>query len=514
MNAAAQPAQRLSGGGVVAVVGFGAATVGLALATDGSLVATAAPVLVGGLVALCWTLPLRTSLLALIYLALATESQGDASGRWTSPAYALGVLLHSNLNRLVPVGALKFTGLDLLGVFLVVLVIARRSQGSRVDGGGFVPLARPVAVWSLGALGSIAVLAAWGLAHGGDANQIYWQVHQFAFVPILTFLCAAAFRGPRDHRALAATYIAAACTKAAMGIWVGLTIRAANGLPVASVTSHGDSILFATAVAMMLALLAERTDVRSVKLCALVLPVLFAAMLYNHRRLVWVELAGVLLTFYLVSPWTNLKRALTRLAILSIPAIAIYLAAGWTSGAGIFKPVQTIRSILVSKSDRSTEERDVENYNLLNTLRQNPVLGLGFGHKYVEEVKGDDISAYFAQYRYVPHNSLLGVWAFAGVAGFTGLWMMLAIGVFLSARAYRRASLPIDRAAALTVIGVVAIYMLQCYGDMGFVSWAGTFTLGPALAMSGKLAVATGAWPAPARRGVQGSAALAAGGAA
>ena len=57
----------------------------------------------------------------------------------------------------------------------------------------------------------------------------------------------------------------------------------------------------------------------------------------------------------------------------------------------MFEPAHLLESVVNSKADRSTETRDVENYNLMVTLRSGIFLGPGFGHEYVEAVKGDDI---------------------------------------------------------------------------------------------------------------------------
>src|SRR6202035_3033720 len=94
--------------------------------------------------------------------------------------------------------------------------------------------------------------------------------------------------------------------------------------------------------------------------------------------------------------------------------------------------------------DSSTLFREIENYNLLYTLRQNPFLGTGFGRPFVEAAQNYDIS-FFKEYHFLPHNSVLGLWAFAGVFGFTGLSVALVVGVFLSARSYYWARSPDDR---------------------------------------------------------------------
>lgn len=476
-----------------------AATVLLLVVTDANLLAILAPAALVAFGALVVRTPLRTLSLAMVFLALATEGQGDSSERWQSPLYTLGLLLHHNLNVVLPLQALRFTGLDVIIVGLFALAAWRRARRDPLERGARVaspPALRGGAVLTLATL---LLLIGMGRATGGDLSQVYWQTHQFALVPILFFLLEASLRGPADLQQVGRVYLAAALAKAFVAIYVSLTVRNLDGTPLACMTSHGDSVLFAGACAILITNFIERPRRAQLVRVAIFLPPILLAMVVNNRRLVWVELAGVLLCFYLLSPMTRLKRQLTRLAVLSLPVLALYLAVGWNSGSGLFKPVQTIKSLVVSKTDRSTEERDVENFNLLYTMREHPIFGTGYGHEYTEIVKGDDISMFFPQYRYIPHNSLLGVWAFAGTLGFVGLWMMIGLSVFFAARAYRASRVPAQRAAALVAIGVVLVYMIQCYGDMGFVSWTASFTLALAIVASGKLAVATGGWPARAR---------------
>jgi O-antigen ligase len=224
-------------------------------------------------------------------------------------------------------------------------------------------------------------------------------------------------------------------------------------------------------------------------------------MIANNRRLAWMELDAAIFTLYVISPRTRLKLLLTRTVVLAIPLVMVYAVAGWNSKSAVFAPVQLFRSVEDADSDveRSTLFRDLENYNLLATLRYNPFVGTGFGHPYSEEVKLDDIS-FFKEYRFLPHNSVLGLWGFCGVFGFTGLSVPLVVAVFLGARSYNRARSPDERVAASAVLAMVVIYLIQAWGDIGFSEKRSIFLVSAALAVAGRLAVSTGAWGAgPAR---------------
>ncbi|WP_410964327.1 hypothetical protein, partial [Salmonella sp. SAL4447] len=81
-------------------------------------------------------------------------------------------------------------------------------------------------------------------------------------------------------------------------------------------------------------------------------------------------------------------------------------------------------------------------------------MGRGFGHQFDAPVVLPDIS-FFAEYRYMPHNSVLGLWGFTGWLGFTGLFMALVVAVFLAVRIYRYA-----RSAELRSTAMIALSMI------------------------------------------------------
>ncbi|HEY8211813.1 MAG TPA: O-antigen ligase family protein, partial [Myxococcaceae bacterium] len=256
-----------------------------------------------------------------------------------------------------------------------------------------------------------------------------------------------------------------------------------------------DSVLFAAAFCIPLVRLLIAADKKSFQLCLVIWPMLIGGMIANGRRLVWVEISIVAVIVLLMTPWTPVKRALVRVMVLMLPFTPVYFAVGWNSNSAIFKPVKTFRSITDSNTDRSSATRDIENYNLIHTLKMHSFVPMGFGHEYHEMVMADDISQAFPQYRFIPHNSVLGLWAFAGVLGFTGIWMMLGVAVYFAARSYRMTRNVDYQTAALCCIGTIFIYLMQAYGDMGLVNWNGVFLVTPALVVAGKLAVATGAFP-------------------
>jgi hypothetical protein len=262
-------------------------------------------------------------------------------------------------------------------------------------------------------------------------------------------------------------------------------------------TTHHDSVLFATCLAILLAIILERPTRRTLKICALLLPIYLGGMIANSRRLVWAEVAMVALFFFLITPMGRVKRFLVRSMVLSLLPLIIYLAAGWHSqGGNLFGPVRTFRSLFDANVDVSTRWRDWENYDLVVTFKQNPLLGSGFGHPYVEEIKLPDITSTYELEPYIPHNSVLGLWAYGGLVGFSLLWLIYPVGMFFTVRAYRWSRTPVERVTALGAAAVQICYLMQGYGDLGFGTWGPVFTVATSYALVGKICVANGAWPA------------------
>ncbi|MGD0526164.1 MAG: O-antigen ligase family protein [Polyangiaceae bacterium] len=465
---------------------------------EGDPILALTPAIVLGALYFAWWVPLRWPLLITIFLALTLENPSDtpACGQWKSPFYEVGAALLVHLNVTLPqYKALAFSGLDLILAYLFVVAAVRYLKGSRID-------ARPDAdVGPIGWLAGMSLAAVtWMWAYGmgradPDVSSSLWQVQRVVYLPALVFLFQAGFRTARDGLAVGKVVVAAACLKAVLAIYIRATVAPPAGETFLQyATTHADSMLFSVAFCAVLARVIHRRRHRAL-LVAVVLPLLLAGMIANGRRLAWVELAVGVLAVVLLTPWSTAKRAFYRGLVGFSPLLLAYAAIGWSSESAVFRPIHTLRSVVDSKADPSTMWRDLENYDLFFTLRHNPIVGTGYGHGYDEIVWLPDISHDYALYRFLPHNSILGLWAYGGLIGFTALWMILVAGVFLAARAYRHATAADDRIVALTAIAIVVVYLAYCYGDLGLGTWTSVFLVAPALAVSSRLAVATGAWP-------------------
>src|SRR5690242_12154517 len=95
------------------VVGMGLLA-GIAVLVSGNPIAGVAIPLALGLVYGIWKAPLRITSLALLFLVLILDAPSDrpSEGHWTSPLAPLGSLLLTNINKTIPIEALKFGLMD------------------------------------------------------------------------------------------------------------------------------------------------------------------------------------------------------------------------------------------------------------------------------------------------------------------------------------------------------------------------------------------------------------------
>jgi hypothetical protein len=441
-----------------------------------------------------WAMPLRVTVLTLFAIGLIVEvpNERPAEGRWKSPIYQLGALLYDNLNNVVGVEALRFSGLDLLVGAMIVLLVTRawRERGYQRD----TPAANVLVLMLVVAFLAVVWIEAYGLSRGGDFKQSLWQLRPILWLPVIAFVFAIALRGPEDFRTIGKTVVAAALVKSAMGLYVYFTVIRPNGIEHMYVTTHSDSVLFVAAIAVCFAWWSHRPTFHNMLFYGAASLWIVFGIIVNNRRIAWVGIIAALWVMIAILKRGRVKRAIATMLVVLSPFIAAYLIIGSRSQSGFFAPAGSIVSVF-TQTDASSGTRDIENYNLMMTLRPNPILGTGLGHEYNEVSRAYDITGAFSQYRFIGHNSVLWLWSVAGFVGFTTIWLAIVVAVFLARRSYAMATRGSDRVAAAWVLAVIAAYLVQAWGDMGMHGWVVVMLMSAALALSGKLAVATGAWP-------------------
>jgi hypothetical protein len=486
------PARAPSSAGLLALMaGITLATVGIVLAGGGPGLALL-PVIATAVFFLGATTPLHATAAVLIFLLLGVDDTAERMGQWRTPLAFLGDLLHERLDSAAHLPGLAVTGMEVVAVLL--LVVRARQRGRLGEKAGERISTVPILRWVLvAAVATVVISQVLGLLRGQPV--VPWKIRNLLHPLLLLLLFDAAFRGPQDCRLVGRVLVAAALYRAVLAVIVQRIAIATTGGKYAHATSHGDSVLFATAAFLVLIDTFERPTLRRMGRTLLIEPVLMAGMMENGRRLVWVMLLAQLAVVFVFGPMRPWKRVIIRAGLIVLPLAAIYVTIGWNRPTGIFSPLGTIRGVSDTSYDHSAYWREVENWNLAMNVGYRPLLGLGLGGSYNELMANDDISGLYKEYREWPHNTVLGQLMLMGLLGFTIVWSVFAAGLYLAFRAFRMAVSQEHRVAALgCVAGIVACHMLA-YGDTGAHYPQYKIVMALAVAFAGKLAVATGAWP-------------------
>lgn len=429
------------------------------------------------------TLPFQLVAPAVAGVMLTFNPPADrpADGNWSTPLDRVGALLYNNL-------PIKLAFADLIILLLVIRAAVIVALGDGVRGSGTRKPPRPFAQACVAVIVAVFAMSFYGLARGGDFRQVLWQIRVPTLLACLA-LAASVAATPAGIRRFRNAVLFAGLVKVTLGAYFYFMIL--PGLPnrgeVLYVTIHADSVLWSSGLAM---LIAEWFELRTIgsrrRLIAFGIPLLFG-MIINNRRTVWVAVgASVLFIAAVATP--HVKRQLARLVAVGWPVIFAYVIVGLAVGgtSPIFKPVSMTESVLF-QTDASSSSRDVENLNLLYTNKLSRGIGSGFGHEYIELVPSVNLSDIFEQYKFIPHNSFLGLWAFMGIAGASAYFLLPTLGIFYATWARRRSTVAWVRATAAWSVCIVIAWLIQAWSDVGIQDWPTMVCCGFALGIGASL---------------------------
>jgi hypothetical protein len=375
------------------------------------------------------------------------------------------------------------------GLMLLILAYA-------VAKGAFkVSTVRPMKRTILGALGVTLLAVVYGLSTGGDARAAGWQAYLPLSMILATFTIAATHQKPEHFIGLLKAFVAAGLVHAVMCIIFHLTIlrtRYINPYPEYDALHH-DSVIWSASVGLLILLALRFPTPRNRLVAGVLVPLLVVAIQFNRRRLAFVSLIADLLVLYFALPASRAKRVVQRVALGMIPVVLLYVVIGWGRPEGIFRPLKSFQTVSVDE-DKSTKARDMENLGLIATANKYGwVMGSGWGQKYVEVSSLYQIYM-FELWPYVPHNSVLGLFAYTGYVGFVGFWMVFPMSAFFNARVARQGKRPIDQYMSTVALMQLVSCADQWYGDMGSFSIVTMYTLSSTLAMALRLPITAGVW--------------------
>lgn len=419
--------------------------------------------------------------------------QMGEGGYWDTLMWPAAVAWFGTLKEFAGVPGASLSIFSLVTAGLLYRAVWGRKAADWVPPPGFAKTALQVF------FATVVALAVYGIALGGKVDWTFRQTIHLLQLPLVATVFLYALRVPGDLAAVGTAFVAAAVARSLLVAFVYFGVCMPDGITTLPgkpewCTNHSDTVLFVTALMILFAHALEQRRARVTYRALGVGAIILAGIVLNNRRLAFVSLGTATLVMYLALEPSRRKRRITTAIAVAIPALALYVLVGSeiASSSPILKPAKIIVSILEQK-DMSALSRDIENENLIYTLRQSQLslFTTGFGHEYQYSPNNPpvDLGDVFKNFRLIAHNGVLWVWSVAGVIGFTLLWIVYPMAGTLAVRGYHAAESRIERSAALASLAAVVVCVGQIYGDQGFNSYMTLMTFGVAFAIASRLAV-------------------------
>jgi O-antigen ligase len=256
--------------------------------------------------------------------------------------------------------------------------------------------------------------------------------------------------------------------KAFQGLYNYLFILEGDLSEVQAVTGHEDALFFGFMLVFLCGLAAYGASKGKLALLAISAPVIGFTFVATDRRAAYVALALGVFVLAVMLLTDKSKRKLV--AVIGIPlllATLLVVGAGWNSDGAIGRPARAIKSITAPASNedvKSNEYRRVEAFNLIITIKQSPLVGIGFGRPYQMAGKLDEIG--FSLQSFIPHNEIFWLWAKMGTIGFAVFWAMVGSIVAYAVTAFRTVRDPYYKAVVAAIAALVVMQMVVSYVDL------------------------------------------------
>ncbi|HEU5011542.1 MAG TPA: O-antigen ligase family protein [Roseiflexaceae bacterium] len=329
------------------------------------------------------------------------------------------------------------------------------------------PLLAPMLVFT----GCVAYGLIYGLGTHGNSNVGLWEVRAIFYLPAM-FVLTSNLIETREH-----------VSHVMWAVIIGLFLDSLSGFSFAvftlqfkfstveAIAEHSNSIHLNSLFVLMIGAWLYRASYALRLIPLVMLPTTLLTYAANQRRAAFITLGVAFVVLAIIVYQRHRMFVLCMLPIVAVVG-SLYLAAFWNSHGVLATPARAVRSMFTpddasSRDGSSNEYRQLENMNILFTIKTAPLRGIGFGHKFYIVVPMPDIS-FFVWWEYITHNSLLWIWMQTGLFGFLALITLIGQAIMRGTWALFRMPDGDLSVVALAALSYVIMHFTFAYVDM---SW-------------------------------------------
>ncbi|HMD14555.1 MAG TPA: O-antigen ligase family protein [Bacteroidota bacterium] len=300
--------------------------------------------------------------------------------------------------------------------------------------------------------------AGYGMATGGDFLPALWELRALFYLGIMYFFVPQVIQTRKQLITIIWVLIGAISFKVFQGLVRIIRLGFQFG-DRTELTNHEDPLFLVSLFILVcgFVLFGVATKQRRAILWML-LPAALVFIL-AQRRATYVALGAGIIAFMLLI--SNKQRKSTfKVIIPCLIAFMIYLAIFWNGEGTIALPAQLVKSSFSNDKETAGERyfsnlyREFENYNLAQTIKRSPLIGIGFGKKYDQPIVLPMIP--FSLRDYIPHNEIFWLMVKTGAIGFFFFWLFLDAYVLHAAFVFSKIKDPyLKSICAITIIAIL-----------------------------------------------------------
>jgi O-Antigen ligase len=308
----------------------------------------------------------------------------------------------------------------------------------------------------------VAMGVAHGLVSGGNIKIIVLEVRPFWYLFMSYILAYNLIADKKQVRLFFWFVIICAGIKSIQGTYIYLVQYHGSLIGLNEIMAHEESFFWVAVVLLVILFFIHHRYRPQLYVALLTLPTIFIALIGNQRRTDYIALLiGAIVSWaiiFLVKP--HARKPLLIGMIIFLVVGGAYVVAFGNAGGGLAQPARAIMSQFHPdpRDAASNLYRQIENINLKFTVKQNPILGMGFGKEFLQPIPLPNILELDPYYLYVPHNTIFWVWMRLGPLGYAAFWYI--IGSIIVRGCFIAKQLR-DKYLQLVAIFVVAITFME-----------------------------------------------------
>jgi hypothetical protein len=364
-------------------------------------------------------------------------------------------------------------------IFLLLLVVGLAVQRTFRKDFKF----RPIPVWgaALFFFGTFLFSFLYGMSKGGDFLVSLWEIRALFYFFILYFLTPQLIRTRSELKGLVWVFIIGISFKAFQAVFRFISLGFTTGR-LRTLTNHEDPVFMVTLLILLLGFLVYRAkNKQRVGLIILTLPLLLGFYAGERRAAYAGAIISIIVFIVILS--AEKRRMFLKYAFPFFIGIIIYSGLFWTNQGTLGRPVQLVKSGIFDSKNETTKKnyesdlyRDDENYDLAQTAKRRPLIGIGFGNAFDEPIFLPRLA--FPLQNYISHNQILWLIVKMGGIGFFAFWFFFNCYAARATHLLRRLNDPYLKAILIVTIVAAINQMVVSFYDLQLTYYRNMIYLG------------------------------------